>query len=55
MIGGGVLPLVSICVPTRNRGASLRDSIRNICAQDYAALDARYNRRLSLKGRKIGN
>ena len=37
--GGGALPLVSICVPTRNRGASLRDSIRNICAQDYPALD----------------
>lgn len=32
-------PLVSICVPTRNRGAVLRDSILNICAQDYAPIE----------------
>ena len=32
-------PLVSICVPTRNRGAVLRDAILNICAQDYAPIE----------------
>ena len=32
-------PLVSICVPTRNRGASLRESILNICQQDYAPIE----------------
>jgi glycosyltransferase involved in cell wall biosynthesis len=37
--GDGAKPLVSICMPTRNRGASLRDSVRNICAQDYPNLD----------------
>lgn len=32
-------PLVSICVPTRNRAASLRESMKTICAQDYPRLD----------------
>jgi glycosyltransferase involved in cell wall biosynthesis len=32
-------PLVSICVPTRNRAASLRESLKSICGQDYAPLE----------------
>lgn len=32
-------PLVSICVPTRNRAASLRESLRSICAQDYSPIE----------------
>jgi glycosyltransferase involved in cell wall biosynthesis len=32
-------PLVSICVPTRNRAASLRESLKSICAQDYSPID----------------
>jgi glycosyltransferase involved in cell wall biosynthesis len=32
-------PLVSICVPTRNRAASLRESLTSICAQDYSPID----------------
>lgn len=32
-------PLVSICVPTRNRGASLRESILNIGQQDYSPIE----------------
>jgi len=32
-------PLVSICVPTHNRAAALRESMKSICAQDYAPLD----------------
>jgi glycosyltransferase involved in cell wall biosynthesis len=32
-------PLVSICVPTRNRAAALRHSLESICGQDYPALD----------------
>ena len=32
-------PLVTICVPTRNRAAVLAESIENICAQDYQNLE----------------
>jgi glycosyltransferase involved in cell wall biosynthesis len=32
-------PLVSICVPTRNRAASLRRSIESIRAQDYSPIE----------------
>jgi glycosyltransferase involved in cell wall biosynthesis len=32
-------PLVSICVPTKNRAAYLRDSLRTIRAQDYEHLE----------------
>ena len=32
-------PLVSIGVPTRNRAASLRESLTNICGQDYAPIE----------------
>jgi glycosyltransferase involved in cell wall biosynthesis len=32
-------PLVSICVPTRNRAASLRESLKTICGQDYPRLE----------------
>ena len=32
-------PLVSICVPTRNRAASLRATIENLRAQDYSPLE----------------
>lgn len=32
-------PLVSICVPTRNRGAALAAAIRDICRQDYEPLE----------------
>jgi glycosyltransferase involved in cell wall biosynthesis len=32
-------PLVSICIPTRNRAASLRQSLKSVCGQDYAHLD----------------
>lgn len=31
--------LVSICVPTRNRAASLRESLKSICAQDYSPIE----------------
>jgi hypothetical protein len=31
--------LVSICVPTRNRAASLRESLKSICGQDYSPLE----------------
>ena len=31
--------LVSICVPTRNRADSLRESLVSICGQDYDSLD----------------
>ena len=31
--------LVSICVPTRNRAASLRESLKTICGQDYAPIE----------------
>ncbi len=32
-------PLVSICVPTRNRAAQLRESLRSIQAQEYEPLE----------------
>jgi glycosyltransferase involved in cell wall biosynthesis len=32
-------PLVSVCIPTRNRGASLRRSVKGLLAQDYRNLD----------------
>lgn len=32
-------PLVSICIPTRNRARSLRESLKSICAQTYSPLD----------------
>ena len=32
-------PLVSICVPTRNRAASLRESLKSICGQDYPHIE----------------
>lgn len=32
-------PLVSICVPTYNRAACLRQSLKSICGQDYAPLE----------------
>ena len=32
-------PLVSICIPTRNRGAWLRESLKSICGQDYQRLE----------------
>ena len=32
-------PLVSICVPTRNRAASLRESLKSICGQDYSPIE----------------
>ena len=32
-------PLVSICIPTRNRASSLRESLKNICAQDYSQIE----------------
>lgn len=32
-------PLVSIAVPTRNRAADLRESLENICGQDYPRLE----------------
>jgi glycosyltransferase involved in cell wall biosynthesis len=32
-------PLVSICIPTRNRAASLRESLKSILAQDYDTLE----------------
>jgi glycosyltransferase involved in cell wall biosynthesis len=32
-------PLVSIAVPTRNRATVLRDSLKNICGQDYSPLE----------------
>jgi glycosyltransferase involved in cell wall biosynthesis len=32
-------PLVSVGVPTRNRAAVLRESLKNICDQDYAPLE----------------
>ena len=30
---------MSICVPTRNRAASLRESLTSICAQDYSPIE----------------
>jgi glycosyltransferase involved in cell wall biosynthesis len=33
------LPLVSLVVPTRNRAASLDESLKAICGQDYGSLD----------------
>ncbi len=32
-------PLVSLCVPTRNRAASLRESLESICGQDYSPIE----------------
>jgi glycosyltransferase involved in cell wall biosynthesis len=32
-------PLVSICVPTYNRAAWLRDSLKSICGQDYTPVE----------------
>ena len=32
-------PLVSICIPTRNRATWLREGLRTICGQDYQRLD----------------
>lgn len=32
-------PLVSICIPTYNRAAELRESLKSICGQDYAPLE----------------
>ena len=32
-------PLVSICIPTRNRAASLRESLATIRAQDYSPIE----------------
>jgi glycosyltransferase involved in cell wall biosynthesis len=32
-------PLVSLCVPTRNRAAALNDALESICGQDYSPLD----------------
>jgi len=32
-------PLVSICIPTYNRAAALRESLKSICGQDYAPLE----------------
>lgn len=32
-------PLVSICVPTRNRAAVLAENLENICGQDYPNLE----------------
>lgn len=32
-------PLVSICLPTRNRAVLLRESLKTICAQDYSPLE----------------
>lgn len=32
-------PLVSLCVPTRNRAASLREALKNLCAQDYSPIE----------------
>ena len=32
-------PLVSICVPTRNRAASLGESLTSICGQDYSPIE----------------
>jgi len=32
-------PLVSICVPTRNRAESLRESLKSLCGQDYDPLE----------------
>ncbi|MDA1185804.1 MAG: glycosyltransferase family 2 protein [Acidobacteria bacterium] len=32
-------PLVSIGVPTRNRASILRESLKNICGQDYAPIE----------------
>ena len=32
-------PLISICVPTRNRAASLRESMKTISGQDYERLE----------------
>lgn len=32
-------PLVSICVPTRNRASVLRGNLENICGQDYPQLE----------------
>lgn len=32
-------PLVSVCVPTYNRGAALRGSLPDICGQDYAPIE----------------
>lgn len=32
-------PLVSICVPTYNRAAALKESLKSICAQDYSPLE----------------
>jgi glycosyltransferase involved in cell wall biosynthesis len=34
-----VSPLVSICVPTRNRAAVLAENLENICGQDYPNLE----------------
>jgi glycosyltransferase involved in cell wall biosynthesis len=32
-------PLVSVCIPTRNRAASLRESLKTILGQDYSPLE----------------
>ena len=32
-------PLVSICIPTRNRAKGLRESLKTICAQDYSPIE----------------
>ena len=32
-------PLVSLCVPTRNRARSLRQSLKSICGQDYSSIE----------------
>ena len=32
-------PLVSLCVPTRNRAAALNESLQTICGQDYSPLE----------------
>lgn len=39
MIAATTRPLVSICLPTCNRAPMLEQSLRTICAQDYAPLD----------------
>lgn len=39
VLTGMANPLVSICVPTYNRAAWLRDGLKSICGQDYSPLE----------------